>query len=182
MKKLIPKELSFIYEKIRKTIGTDPYIRIDRLHKENQNWYIDLICDKYDQAVGLSCIIRNRFKINNEYVIIRVFFKDKETVVKCEGDSNRINHSRLALMLLQLALKSNPYFYKARILTDKEHESFKKIVVEFRPSVIQICNEDDKDFYGDSNIVATDIFEQILKDSMFKSVRFIYTNKSISKK
>lgn len=181
MKKLIPKDLSFIYEKIRKTIGTDPYIRVDTLHKENKNWYVDLICDKYDRAVGLSCIIRKRFEIYNEYVIIRVFFKNKETVVKCEGDYNRINNSRLALILIQLALGSNPYFCKASILTDKEDEPFKKIVVEFRPSVIQIRNENNKDFYGNSNIIARDIFQQILKDSMFKSVRFIYTNKSIIK-
>lgn len=180
MKKLVPKELLFLYEKIKKVIGIDPYISVERLHRKNETWYIDLICDKYDKAVGLCCIIKDKFKICNSYGVIRIFFKNKETVVKCEGDSNRINHSRLALMLIQLGLKSNPYFYRARLITDKEYGWFEKIIVEFKPAVVQIYNGDNKDFYGNINIVAKDIFEEILKDTVLKDTEVIYTNKSIS--
>lgn len=175
MKKLISRELMLTYEKIKNTIGKDPYVRVEEIYKSGTRYYVDLICSKYDKAIGLSCLMKNKIKVKEEYILVRVFFKDKETVVRCKGDYNKINHIRLALMLIQLALKSNPYFCNVKMLSKDEDQSVGNLIVEIKPSVVKV----DKSDYDYNNITAKNAFEDILKPCIFKHVNIIYTDKVI---
>ena len=165
-----------LYEKIKKSIGSDPHILVERLQEKLDGLYIDLICEKYDQAVGLRCLLKTSYHIEDKKIKIRIFFKDKDIEIKCGGDADRINHKRLALMLIKLALTSNPYFYGARLAKDN---SLGDIDVEFKPAVVQVYNNNKEDIYGNMYFIASDIFGEILKITVFDNIKILYTTRPL---
>lgn len=164
------------YDKIKKSIGSDPFIVVERLQEELEGFYINLICEKYDQAIGIRCLLRKEYKIEDKNIRIKVFFKDKDRELTCEGDADTINHKRLALMFIKLALDSNPYFSRTRIIKES---ALGDIAVEFKPSVIQVYNNNKRDLYGNISFIARDLFADILNTTLFDNVKILYTTKPL---
>lgn len=129
-----------------------------------------IVCDN-DKAAALDAFINKTYEYgDNIMVSIEVFAPSDSPVF-----SNYPQNPKEAVKMLTNAFKGNKYFVKSGTSSENPGAAY----VEFKPSIVQFYSDDISDWYLNTNLVASQAFNELMNFNPFaESAVRIYSTTS----
>ena len=156
-----------LQQKLLNSVGASPLVHVGNVvEKSPAKYVIDVNTSSDDVANSLAFVLLRKWVFGNETLVIRVFRPDGTQVTAPKQNPWRISPADAVEKHFQTALKGNPFF----VTTYGDMQlpfSFNDIWVEVAKEVIQFMNDDISDYYGNTNLLARDVFAELLKNTFF---------------
>lgn len=173
--KLSPPQY-ILYNRIVSSIGADETVHIKNIYQKSGIYYIDLYPEDEKKARGLSEVLINQYNFGGIKVQIRVF-PPNENHADITQASENFDPVIATKVLFENALTGNPYFVTIKEVPTNSFfpPTLGQLAIVYAKQVIQYYSDDISDYYRNSNQVAQDVFQQIMKDKYYDTVRVSVT-------
>lgn len=153
-----------LYEKVRATLGGDPYVRIPEMIEDGKHYIINIITVKGKQAYALKELLKTRYEFGNIIVDIVISSQEQSDVHEVEQNPKGLKK------LVDWALGSN-FYYVLSLIIDRSNPyippMYGDVALVFRKKIVRYYVDDMYDAYGVTNEIAAEAFREILKESFF---------------
>ncbi|MBF0377670.1 MAG: hypothetical protein HQK72_09315 [Desulfamplus sp.] len=149
------------------SVGASSLVDVGEVVEQSPaNYVIDITTSKDDVANSLAVVLLRRWVFGNETLVIRVFRPNGTQVTSPKLNPWGISSADAIEKHFQIALKKNPFF----VTTYNEQLPYSDTNicwVEVAKEVIQFFNDDISDYYGNTNLLARDVFVELFKNTFF---------------
>ncbi len=170
-----------LYNKIVSSIGADPTVHIKNIYQKSGVYYIDIYTEDAKKATGLMGVLIDRYDFGGIKVQICVFAPNGERTATNQSADN-IEPISATRALIENALIGNPYFVTIKEVPQSPFfpPTLGQLAIVFAKQVIQYPSDNISDYYGNSNEVAQNVFQEIMKDNYYSTVRVSFTTEFAS--
>jgi hypothetical protein len=157
------------------TLNADPCVHVDELTGDSHKMEIQInVCD-YNKAEALSAFVKKNYDYGNITLAINVLSPDLMPVT-----ATAPRNLDETVGLLKRAFTGNKYFVTAGTVEEVPDVAF----IEFKPDVVQFYSDDISDWYLNTNLVASQAFNDVMNFNPFsqEGVRVYATTSPIKGK